>query len=105
MQMSRVPMHRVPMPSQTPLSVASAMPTPSRARTRPIRAPKSSSRTTGSSGALARRMNSIQDSVPRVWLDSLMAVRKEKPSATMAKIRTPTGQYQWSMACGWRIFS
>ncbi len=68
-------------------------------------APKSSSRTTGSSGALARRMNSVQDWAPRVWLDSLMAVRKEKPSARIAKIRTPTGQYQCSMACGWRTFS
>ena len=54
---SRMPMHRVPMPSQTPSSVARARPTPTSARTRPMRAPKSSSRTTGSSGALARRMN------------------------------------------------
>lgn len=70
-----------------------------------MRAPKSSSSTTGSSGALARRMNSVQDIVPRVWLDSLMAVRKEEPSATIAKMRTPTGQYQCSTACGWRTFS
>lgn len=68
-------------------------------------APKSSRRTTGSSGAFARRMNSVQDSAPRVWLDSLMAVRKEKPSAMIAKIRTPTGQYQASISCGCLIFS
>ena len=51
------------------------------ARTRPMSAPKSSSRTTGSSGALARRTNWTQGDVPRISLDSTMAVRKEKPPA------------------------
>lgn len=68
-------------------------------------APKSSSRTTGSSGAFARRTNWVQESEPRVSLDSLIAVRKEKLSAMIAKTRTPTGQYQASIACGCLIFS
>lgn len=68
-------------------------------------APKSSRRTTGSSGALARRMNWDQECVPRSSFDSLMAVRNEKPSAMIAKSRTPTGQYQCSSSCGCLIFS
>lgn len=105
MMISRTPIHRVPMPSQTPSPVSRAMPTPARARTRPTSAPRSSSRTTGSSGALARLMNWPHDSVPRISFDSLIAVRNEKLSAMIAKTRTPTGQYQCSIACGCLIFS
>ena len=51
MTMSRTPMASVPTPSHTGSSVTWAMLTAARARTRPTRAPKSSSRTTGSSGS------------------------------------------------------
>ena len=44
---------------------------------------------TGSSGDLERRMNCTQDWSPRTVLDSLIAVRNEKPSAMIAKISTP----------------
>jgi len=40
-RMSRTPMHRVPMPSQTPSPVSRARPTPPSARIRPTRAPRS----------------------------------------------------------------
>lgn len=98
-------MHRVPMPSQTPSPVASAMLTPPSARIRPTSAPRSSKRTTGSSGALAWRTNSLQDCLPRRAFDSTMAIRKENVSAMIAKTRTPTGQYQCSISCGCLIFS
>ncbi len=104
-RMSRTPMQTVPMPSQTPLPVSRARPTPPSASTRPMSAPKSSRRTTGSSGALARRMNWDQECEPRSSLDSWMAVRKEKLSAMIANTSTPTGQYQCSISCGCLIFS
>ncbi len=65
MTTSRTPMHSVPTPSQTPSPVASARPTPPSARIRPTSAPRSSSRTTGSSGALAVRTNCVHDWEPR----------------------------------------
>ena len=51
------PMNSVPTASKTPLPVIAVRPTPKSAKTRPMRAATSSSSTTGSSGALARRMN------------------------------------------------
>ena len=44
----------------------------------------SSSRTAGSSGALARRMNASQPPEPRTWFDSRTAVRRERLSRTIA---------------------
>ena len=74
----------VPMTSKIPFRVISVIPTPNSANTSPTSAAKSSSRITGSSGALAERMNFFQDCWPRVLLDSMMAVRKEKLSAMIA---------------------
>ena len=44
----------------------------------------SSSRTAGSSGALARRMKASQPCLPRTWFDSRTAVRRERLSRTTA---------------------
>ena len=98
-------MHSVPMPSQTPSPVSRARPTPPSASTRPTSAPKSSSRTTGQLGGLGAADELGPGRLPRSSLDSLIAVRKEKPSAMIAKTRTPTGQYQFVSSCGWLIFS
>ncbi len=65
-------------------------PTPSRARTSPIRAPKSSSSTTGSSGDFDWRMKLHQLSLPLSGRDSAIAVRKEKPSSPIATTRMIT---------------
>ena len=70
------PIIAVPTASQRPSSVMRVMLTPNRAKTRPNRAPLSSRSTTGSSGALAVRMNCTQLCFPRTRLDSTMAVRK-----------------------------
>ena len=76
----------VPIASHRPLPVISVSVTPNRAKIRPTRAPRSSRRTTGSSGALAWRTNSFQDCLPRRTLDSLMAVlrsrRSERPDGS-----------------------
>ena len=74
---SRMPMAMVPSASKTGLPVTTDSPTPSRARTSPIRAPKSSSSTTGSSGTLDWRMNCHQVRLPLILRDSTMAVRNE----------------------------
>ncbi len=105
MTTSRMPMQRVPTPSQTPSPVITVSETPSSARTSPISAPVSSSRTTGSSGALARRTNSTQPRFPFAFSDSLMAVKKDQPSIKMAKTSTPTAQPQPRSSCGSWIFS
>ena len=44
----------------------------------------SSSRTTGSSGCLAWRTKATQLCLPRTWFDSLIAVRSENDSSTIA---------------------
>ncbi len=68
---------------------------------RPTSAPKSSRSTTGSSGAFAVRMNCHHERVPRNGLDSRTAVRKEKPSMTIAETRTTIGtQCHDSIGCG-----
>ena len=74
---SRMPIAMVPRASNTAFPVSTASPTPSRARTSPIRAPKSSSSTTGSSGDFDWRMKPHQLSLPLSGRDSLIAVRKE----------------------------
>ena len=88
-----MPIMAVPMTSQIAFRVISVIPTPNSANTSPISAAKSSSRITGSSGALAERMNFFQDCRPRVLLDSTMAVRKEKLSAMMAATSTTSGTH------------
>src|SRR5665647_172304 len=109
---SSVPISAVPTASQIPLPVASVMLTPNSAKTRPNRAARSSSRMTGSSGALAVRTNSAQDRLPRTWLLSVMAVRKENPRARSRSAgprsaptthtvhgRSRTGEAAWPRAC------
>ena len=57
---SSTPIAIVPSASNTGLPVSTVSPTPSRAKTSPIRAPKSSSSTTGSSGDFDWRMKPHQ---------------------------------------------
>ena len=59
----------------------------------PMSAAKSSSSTTGSSGAFARRMNWTQERCRGPCCDSWMAVRKEKLSSTIAKPSTTSGTH------------
>src|SRR5688572_2018159 len=87
------PIMTVPITSKMPLWVSSVMPTPNSAKIKPSSAAKSSSKITGSSGALAARMNLFQVCLPRVLLDSLMAVRNERLSATIAATRITTGTH------------
>ena len=77
-------------------------PTPNSARTSPISAAKSSSSTTGSSGARARRMNATQDAPPSSGRVSRMAVRNENDSSTIATTRTATGtHFHAVIGSGW----
>ena len=66
--------------------------TPKRANASPISAAESSSRTAGTSGALARRMKRMIRRPglpsPPAWCDSLIAVRNENPSSTAAMAST-----------------
>ena len=59
-------------------SVTSIRLTATNAKTRPSRAARSSSRITGSSGCLARRMNWANDASPLTLFVSMIAVRNEK---------------------------
>ena len=95
----------VPMPSQTASPVTSVAVSADSAMASPISAPKSSSRTTGSSGFLDRRMNCHQLASPRTLLDSTMAVRNEKVSSTIANSRMPIATPGDSTSWGCRIFS
>ncbi len=97
---SSVPIASVPIASKMPLWVMIVSPTPRNANTRPISAAMSSSSTTGSSGAFARRTNSTQPCLPRTWFDSRIAVRSENDSATIATSSTPIGIHQFSSGCG-----
>ena len=76
------PMASEPTPSHRPLPVSTDSPTPANANASPIRAAVSSSRTTGSSGDLVRRMKVPQLRSPRTLFASRMAVRSENPSST-----------------------
>ena len=67
--------------------------TATKANTRPTSAAKSSSRITGSSGALARRMNSQYDASRLVLLVSMIAVRNENDSSTIAMPSTTSGTH------------
>ena len=73
---SSTPMATVPTPSHTGSPVSIVSPTPASANTRPISAPESSSRTTGSSGLRELRMNRHQLPEPFSGRDSTIAVRK-----------------------------
>ena len=78
----------VPTPSQMPLPVSRVSPTPNRAKTRPISAAKSSSSTTGSSGALARADELAPTTArPRIWLR--LADRGAEGEALQADRRRP----------------
>ena len=63
-----------------------------RAITRPMSAPKSSSSTTGSSGCFERRMKRNHDASPLNGRGSFIAVRNEKLSSAMATSRMPMAQ-------------
>ena len=80
-------------------------PTPSSANPRPIRAAKSSSRITGSSGCLARRMNCTNDASPLIFEVSMIAVRNENASITIDATSTTSGTHHQresrSESSGW----
>ena len=101
---SSTPMDSVPMPSHTGALKTVATVTATRANTRPIMAPRSSSSTTGSSGVLDRRMKEVQVAEPRTRFDSTMAVLNENPSSTMPRDSTEMAQSGESISWGWRIF-
>ena len=77
--------------------------TPANAKPSPIRAARSSSRTTGSSGALVRRMNVPQPRLPRTLLASSTAVRSEKVSSTAEAARKMRATWGARIASGFRI--
>ncbi len=87
-QPSSSPIAMDPAPSHRPSSVTVDKITAHNAKPRPIRAAKSSSSTTGSSGALARLMKAPHLTRPRDSFDWLMAVRNEKASRPIATPRT-----------------
>ena len=89
MTSSNTPMAMVPRASQSRSPVIAASATPTSAKARPTSAPRSSSSTTGSSGLFAVRTKRHHDWSPLIFLDSTMAVRKLKPSATKANSRMP----------------
>jgi hypothetical protein len=90
---SSTPIIAVPAASQRPSSVANVSDTPNSANTRPSSAPRSSSSTTGSSGAFARRTNSTHDAPRRSRFDSTTAVRSENDSITIATTSTVIGTH------------
>ena len=102
---SRRPIIAVPAASQRPLPVARVRTTPASAKTRPSRAPKSSSSTIGSSGALAVRTKPTQDRAPLCGRDSWIAVRKEKLSRPIDATSTTIGTHcHESIPCGsWNL--
>ena len=95
----------VPMASHMASSVRIVRLMAMRAMTRPVSAPKSSRRTTGSSGCLARRMNCHHERSPLRGRDSMTAVRNDQPSRTMAITRMAMATDGDSSSWGWRSFS
>jgi hypothetical protein len=98
------PIVTVPTPSHIGSSVTSVMVMALSAITRPVSAPRSSSRTTGSSGVFARRTNCGQELRPLTARDSTIAVRNEKhsrtiatPRITMATVADSIGSGCWSL--------
>ncbi len=100
---SSTPMASEPAPSHWPLPVSADSVTPANANASPIRAARSSSRTTGSSGALVRRMKVPQFRSPRTLLASLTPVRSEKPSSTADRARTIRATRGERIGSGFRI--
>ena len=102
---SSTPIAIEPRPSQRPSPVTTAIVTPKRAKARPIRAPVSSSRTTGSSGWRASRTNCDSGLEPRDFFDSRKAVRSENDSSTMATNSTPKAHCGWLSSSGnWNLW-
>jgi len=94
-------MAALPRASHRPSPVTSVIDTPTRANTRPMSAPASSSSTTGNSGALAPRMYWGHVCDPRTWFASRMAVRNENVSIPIAASSTTIGTHcQESIGCG-----
>ena len=84
MTASRIPIISVPIPSHTGSPVIVARPTPNSAKTRPSKAPASSSNTTGSSGVRDWRMKPHHVTEPLILLDSPIAVMKLNVSSPIA---------------------
>ena len=99
-------MQRVPMPSQTPSPVSQGEADAAEGEDQADERAEVLQQDDGQFGGLGAA-DELRPGLRcrAVWLDSLMAVRKEKPSAMIAKTRTPTGQYQCSISCGCLIFS
>ena len=102
---SSTPIARVPMASHRGSPVRWTVITAPRATARPISAPASSRRTTGSSGCLERSTNRDHEALPRTRLASRIAVRMERDSRTRPRTRIPTAQPTFSSMCGCRSFS
>ena len=102
---SSTPIAIEPTPSQRALPVSAASPTPTSAKTSPISAAKSSSSTTTSSGVFECRMKPNQLSAPLTLADSMIAVRNEKHSSTIATTSTTTATAGESSWCGCSTFS
>ena len=100
---SSKPMASEPAPSHRPLPVSTDSATPANANASPIRAAMSSRRTTGSSGALVRRMKVPQLRSPRTWFASLIPVRSENASSTADRASTPKAIAGERTASGFRI--
>ena len=100
---SRMPMAKVPMPSQRAFPVTSETMTDTNAITSPSIAPKSSSRMTGSSGDLERRIKDTQEALPRTALDSFTAILNENASSTIAPPKMPMASPRLLRCSGWRI--
>ena len=92
-----------PAPSHLPSPVSVASATPVKAKASPIRAARSSSRTTGSSGALVRRMKVPQLRLPRTLLASLIPVRSENASSTADRASTAKATPGERTGSGFRI--
>ena len=88
------PMQRVPMPSQTPSPVSERQADAAEREDQADERAEVLQEDDRQLGGLGAADELLQELSPRTWLDSLMAVRKEKHSAMIAKTRTPTGQYQ-----------
>ncbi len=96
----------LPSASKRGSSVTLESTTPTRAITRPISAPRSSSSTTGSSALLDRRTNANHDEPGSFTLRaSRTAVRMDNASATSATVRIATAIPRFDVSCGWRSFS
>ncbi len=106
MTTSKAPIARLPIASYavSPVISAAVIAT-ERDGQSPMSAAKSSSRTIGSSGVFAVRMNRHQPTLPFTWRVERTAVRNENSSSTIAPSRMPIAQPTDSSSCGFRSFS